>query len=432
MGLPRHRRPAHDARREPRDGRRLGRVPARRTGKEVVFDAEHFFDGLRANRDYALAVLEAAAEAGADWVVLCDTNGGSQPDELAAAVADVVERDLTAVGIHVHNDGELAVANTLAAVAAGARQVQGTINGYGERVGNANLCSVIPNLVLKLGRTCTAAEHLDELAGLSASIDRIANLPSNPRLPFVGEAAFAHKGGIHVQAISIDPRTYEHVDPASVGNERRVLISELQRAQQRDRDGARARARARSRRAARPRARAEDQGARERGLPLRGRGGVVRAARPARERGLRAAVRGARIRGRVADPGRRLGHELARVGRGGRRRRDPARRGLRRRAARRARARAPQRPPAGLSGARARAHERFPRAGRAGAGPRARHRPRPLHRARSRDGRRGRPSAAPTTSCTRPGSRSPTASSTRSRRGPASTRASTSSGSSRR
>ena len=126
-------------------------------GKEVVVDAEHFFDGLRANRDYALAVLEAAAEAGADWVVLCDTNGGSQPDELAAAVADVVERVLTAVGVHVHNDGELAVANTLAAVAAGARQVQGTINGYGERVGNANLCSVIPNLVLKLGRTCTAA-----------------------------------------------------------------------------------------------------------------------------------------------------------------------------------------------------------------------------------------------------------------------------------
>ena len=196
-------------------------------GKEVVVDAEHFFDGLRANRDYALAVLEAAAGAGADWVVLCDTNGGSQPDELAAAVADVVARDLTAVGVHVHNDGELAVANTLAAVAAGARQVQGTINGYGERVGNANLCSVIPNLVLKLGRTCTAAEHLDELAGLSASVDRIANLPSNPRLPFVGDAAFAHKGGIHVQAISIDPRTYEHVDPASVGNERRVLISEL-------------------------------------------------------------------------------------------------------------------------------------------------------------------------------------------------------------
>jgi 2-isopropylmalate synthase len=196
-------------------------------GKEVVVDAEHFFDGLRASRDYALAVLDAAAGAGADWLVLCDTNGGSQPDELAAAVADVVARDLTEVGVHVHNDGELAVANTLAAVAAGARQVQGTINGYGERVGNANLCSVIPNLVLKLGRTCSAAEHLDELAGLAAFVDDVANVPSNPRLPFVGDAAFAHKGGIHVQAIAIDPRTYEHVDPASVGNERRILISEL-------------------------------------------------------------------------------------------------------------------------------------------------------------------------------------------------------------
>ena len=195
--------------------------------KEVVFDAEHFFDGYRANRDYSLAVLAAAAESGADWLVLCDTNGGSLPDQITAAVEDVADRFDTSLGVHVHNDGELAVANTLAAVAAGARQVQGTVNGYGERIGNANLCSVIPNLVLKMGATCSAASHLSELTALSSFVDQVANVTPSPRLPFVGFAAFAHKGGIHVQAVSLDPKTYEHVDPALVGNTRRILISEL-------------------------------------------------------------------------------------------------------------------------------------------------------------------------------------------------------------
>jgi 2-isopropylmalate synthase len=194
---------------------------------ELVFDAEHFFDGYRANRDYALAVLRAAAEAGADWLVLCDTNGGSLPWQVADAVTDVVATFDAAVGVHAHNDGELAVANSLAAVVAGARQVQGTINGYGERVGNANLCSVVPDLVLKLGYRCDAGERLDRLTDLSRVVDDIAEVARNPRLPFVGDAAFAHKGGIHVHAVAADARTYEHVDPALVGNDRRILVSEL-------------------------------------------------------------------------------------------------------------------------------------------------------------------------------------------------------------
>jgi 2-isopropylmalate synthase len=196
-------------------------------GREVVLDAEHFFDGYRRGRGHAMEVLAAAVDAGADWLVLCDTNGGSLPAEIGEGVTDVVRTFDVPVGIHAHNDGELAVANTLAAVAAGARHVQGTINGYGERVGNANLCSVIPNLVLKLGVACHVAERLEELTALSAYIDDVANVERNLRLPFVGYAAFAHKGGIHVQAVSIDPRTYEHIDPHLVGNDRRILVSEL-------------------------------------------------------------------------------------------------------------------------------------------------------------------------------------------------------------
>ena len=196
-------------------------------GREVILDAEHFFDGYRANHEYALAVLAAAAEAGADWLVLCDTNGGTLPGAVAEAVAGVVARFGVPVGIHAHNDGELAVANSLAAVAAGARQVQGTVNGYGERIGNANLCSVLPNLVLKEGVACAAGAHLAELTGLSRAIEAMANVVPNPRLPYVGAAAFAHKGGVHVHAVAADPRTYEHVDPASIGNERTILVSEL-------------------------------------------------------------------------------------------------------------------------------------------------------------------------------------------------------------
>src|SRR5207245_500312 len=175
-------------------------------GREVIVDAEHFFDGHRANREYALRVLEAGAKAGADWLVLCDTNGGSLPQQVADAVEEAVREFGTGVGIHAHNDGELAVASSLAAVVAGARQVQGTINGYGERVGNANLASVIPDAVLKLGRTCAAGAHLHELTELSRYVDDAAGVTPNPRLPFVGYAAFAHKGGIHVHAISADPR----------------------------------------------------------------------------------------------------------------------------------------------------------------------------------------------------------------------------------
>jgi len=196
-------------------------------GREVVVDAEHFFDGYRRGREHALTVLAAATEAGADWLVLCDTNGGSLPGQIEEAVSDVATRFGVAVGIHAHNDGELAVANTLAAVAAGATHVQGTINGYGERVGNANLCSVIPNLVVKLGAECNAGERLSELTAVSAYVDEVANVARNPRLPFVGYAAFAHKGGVHVQAVAIDPRSYEHIEPNVVGNERRIFVGEL-------------------------------------------------------------------------------------------------------------------------------------------------------------------------------------------------------------
>jgi 2-isopropylmalate synthase len=199
----------------------------KQAGREVIFDAEHFFDGCRANHEYALAVLAAAAEAGADWLVLCDTNGGALPGAVARATADVVARFGVPVGIHAHNDGDLAVANSLAAVAAGAGQVQGTINGYGERIGNANLCSVLPNLVLKEGARCAAADHLAELTELSRTIEAMAKVVPNPRLAYVGAAAFAHKGGVHVHAVAADPRTYEHVDPASVGNERKILVSDL-------------------------------------------------------------------------------------------------------------------------------------------------------------------------------------------------------------
>ena len=195
-------------------------------GREVVIDAEHFFDGYRANRDYALAVLLAAADAGADWLVLCDTNGGSLPGQITETVADAVAAFGSGVGVHLHNDGELAVANSLAAVGAGARQVQGTINGYGERTGNANLSSIVPNLVLKLGVECAAGDHLDRLTELSRYVDDVANVEPNVRLPFVGDAAFAHKGGIHVHAIATDPRTYEHLDPSAVGNRRHIVVSE--------------------------------------------------------------------------------------------------------------------------------------------------------------------------------------------------------------
>jgi 2-isopropylmalate synthase len=196
-------------------------------GREVVYDAEHFFDGFAANPEYALSTLKAAEEGGADSIVLCDTNGGSMSDHIRRAVSRCRETVGRPLGIHCHNDSELAVANSLAAVECGAIQVQGTINGYGERCGNANLCSVIPNLELKLGHTTIGKERLALLAGVSRFISQVANLPHRKELAYVGESAFAHKGGIHVSAVIKDSSTYEHVQPESVGNQRRVLVSEL-------------------------------------------------------------------------------------------------------------------------------------------------------------------------------------------------------------
>jgi 2-isopropylmalate synthase len=197
-------------------------------GKEVFFDAEHFFDGYKEDPHYALATLEAAVSAGADWLVLCDTNGGTLPQEIAETVA-IVRREFPEVplGIHAHNDCELAVANTLAAVTAGATLVQGTVNGYGERCGNANLCSVIPNLQLKLGIEVVAKGKLRELTEVAHFVSELANLKPLPYQPYVGRSAFAHKGGIHVDALRKTPRSYQHIDPELVGNGGRILVSEL-------------------------------------------------------------------------------------------------------------------------------------------------------------------------------------------------------------
>jgi 2-isopropylmalate synthase len=199
----------------------------KRQGREVVFDAEHFFDGYKADAGYALATLAAAADAGADWVVLCDTNGGSFPNEIHDITGTVASRIRAPLGIHCHNDGELAVANSLMAVQAGARQVQGTINGIGERCGNANLCSIIPNLQLKLGYACITPAALEQLTAVARSVSDIANMPHNEKAAYVGGDAFAHKGGMHIDAVVKNPQSYEHVNPESVGNSRRTLMSEV-------------------------------------------------------------------------------------------------------------------------------------------------------------------------------------------------------------
>jgi 2-isopropylmalate synthase len=192
-----------------------------------MFDAEHFFDGFRANRDYALRTLNAAEAAGAHWLVLCDTNGGTLPHDLVAILRVVKQHVKTPLGIHVHNDAECAVANSLAAVGEGVDQVQGTMNGFGERCGNANLVSIIPNLVLKLGLDCIPEPNLRELREASRFVSELANRKPWSSQPYVGDSAFAHKGGMHVSAVQKHPETYEHVDPEAVGNHRRVLISEL-------------------------------------------------------------------------------------------------------------------------------------------------------------------------------------------------------------
>ena len=193
----------------------------------VIYDAEHFFDGYRANPEYALSTLEAAVAGGAERVVLCDTNGGSLPDDVGYITSLVAERISVPIGIHCHNDSELAVANTLTAVLAGAAHVQGTINGYGERCGNANLCSIIPNLELKFGCEIIGSERLKRLRETSRFVSEIANLSLNSGAAFVGDSAFAHKGGVHVSAVERNPKTYEHISPELVGNRRRVLVSDL-------------------------------------------------------------------------------------------------------------------------------------------------------------------------------------------------------------
>ena len=196
-------------------------------GKEVVYDAEHFFDGYKASRDFALRTLEAAKKAGADTLTLCDTNGGMMPPQLAEICADVRKNFEGILGIHTHNDGDVGVANALAAVEQGFQHVQGCTNGYGERCGNANLTSIIANLELKMGHTTIGKERLATLTAAARFIAELANLPMRNDQPYVGHSAFAHKGGVHVSAVLKDSSTYEHVNPKVVGNRQRVLLSDL-------------------------------------------------------------------------------------------------------------------------------------------------------------------------------------------------------------
>jgi 2-isopropylmalate synthase len=204
----------------------------RSQGRRVIYDAEHWFDGYKQNASYALQTLNVAIEAGAEWIVLCDTNGGTLPHEVGQIVREVVaatgvgadSRPL--LGIHTHNDSDTAVANALAGVIEGVRMVQGTINGYGERCGNANLCSLIPNLQLKLGYRCLEDQQLAKLTAASRLISEVVNLAPDDHAAFVGRSAFAHKGGIHVSAVERNPLTYEHIQPEKIGNQRRIVISD--------------------------------------------------------------------------------------------------------------------------------------------------------------------------------------------------------------
>ena len=196
-------------------------------GKEVIYDAEHFFDGFRANAEYALLTVEVAARSGADTIVLCDTNGGSLPWQVGEIVRHVASQIATPLGIHAHDDNGCGVANSLAAVRAGAVQVQGTVNGYGERVGNANLCTIVPDLQLKMAKRCVPSARLGQLTELARYVAEVSNLPLDTHAPYVGTSAFAHKGGIHVAAMRRNAASYQHVDPAVVGNNKRTVISEL-------------------------------------------------------------------------------------------------------------------------------------------------------------------------------------------------------------
>lgn len=195
--------------------------------RQVIFDAEHFFDGYKNNPEYALKAIQAAEAGGADFIVLCDTNGGSMPDEVGAIMKQVRPRHQTKLGIHTHNDCGLALANSLVAVRGGASMVQGTINGYGERCGNVDLISVVGNLHFKLGAQCVSEKSVGQLTELSRFVSEIANIPPQNQRPFVGKSAFAHKGGVHVSAVLKLPEAYEHISPEQVGNRRRVLVSDL-------------------------------------------------------------------------------------------------------------------------------------------------------------------------------------------------------------
>ncbi|GAB4413466.1 MAG: citramalate synthase [Thermodesulfovibrionales bacterium] len=195
--------------------------------EKIFFDAEHFFDGYRDNPEFAIKCLLTADEAGADCLILCDTNGGTLPDDVRRIMQEVIKDVKKALGIHAHNDSDCAVANSIIAVELGAVQVQGTINGLGERCGNANLCSVIPDLQIKLGYKCLTDDQLRRLRDTSRFVNEIANLRHFKRQPFVGDSAFAHKGGIHVSAVRKRPETYEHISPELVGNSQRILISDL-------------------------------------------------------------------------------------------------------------------------------------------------------------------------------------------------------------
>ena len=209
-------------------GESIGFIVA--AGKRALYDAEHFFDGFNDDRSYALACLRAAAQAGAETVICCDTNGGTLPDRVASVMAEVVSElgpTGVRVGIHCHDDAGCAVANTLVAVAAGATHVQGTINGYGERCGNANLVPVIANLQLKLGHECLSEAQLATLTDTAHYLDELLNFTPDPDQPYVGRNAFAHKGGMHVAGVAADPATFEHIDPSLVGNRRELLVSEL-------------------------------------------------------------------------------------------------------------------------------------------------------------------------------------------------------------
>jgi len=196
-------------------------------GREVIYDAEHFFDGYKDCPEYALAALKAAADAGADMVVPCDTNGGTMSDELAGIIKIVMDTVSCPVGIHAHNDCELGVANSLVAIAAGAVHVQGTINGFGERTGNANLNSIVANLKLKLGYDCLRDDSLSQLRDVSHFVYELANVIPNPKMPYTGESSFAHKAGMHVDGVRKNPSSFEHINPEVVGNQRTILISEL-------------------------------------------------------------------------------------------------------------------------------------------------------------------------------------------------------------